>query len=230
MATISRVAFIGFGDIAKSFIKRWESKMPDVLCAYDNKIESSSQKQSLLMEYINHGVQGTFYPDEATMGAELIFCTVEPSDVQDAIEQVRESLKSGCYFFDCSELTPDSKQQLASNFHADTHYIDVAIISSLNEQACSISVLISGAEALRAAASLKQLNFDVYVVSDKAGDATMMNTIGATWFEGLETLTDQCVSEAKRAGLEKSILDYLSNHQPEQEMPKLSDAMLARLD
>ncbi|ANW25958.1 hypothetical protein BA953_17370 [Vibrio coralliilyticus] len=214
MAKVTRTAFIGFGEAAKSFIDKWQNKLPEVISAYDIKTRSTLAREAKLLEYIEHHVQGTFNASEAIIGAQCIFSLVTPSQAQTAVDSLASELKPKQWLFDCNSCAPEVKKRNASTVESyGANYVDVAIMAPVKTQQ-AIPLNISGRNATEAVTILESLGFDVNVISDHVGDATTVKMVRSVFVKGLEALTAECALAAHKSGLEQHIFSSLAKSYP----------------
>ena len=93
---INRIAFIGFGEAATAFILSWHNKSPEIINAFDLKTNSPKTREQKLLEYIEHGVQGTFHPQDAIDGTQIIFSLVTADQAEAARTRTRTEGSGSC--------------------------------------------------------------------------------------------------------------------------------------
>ncbi|UJF17860.1 NAD(P)-binding domain-containing protein [Vibrio sp. SS-MA-C1-2] len=129
MATLNRVALIGFDDTAKSFMNNWQQSLPKVISAYDIKTECPSTREAILLQYIEYGVQGTFVLEEALSSAQLIFSFVPNLQAIDIAKDCAQYIHKKQLYLDCSSTSMVVKKQAAHYFErTGLSYIDVAVM------------------------------------------------------------------------------------------------------
>ena len=111
---------------------------------------------------------------------------VAPSAARSALHETRAVLGAGSLYMDWNTLAPEVKRDLAET--APCPLIDVALLDTLDEEAASPSIAISGAGAKEAVADLVGLGFHVDVVGAAAGDAALLKSARSIFMKTLEAL------------------------------------------
>ncbi|WP_253825709.1 DUF1932 domain-containing protein [Vibrio sp. RE86] len=230
MMRISRIAFIGFGEAAKTFISSWDNKAPEIINAFDLKTNSVFTREKKLLEYIEHGVQGTFKAEEAIDGAQVIFSLVTADQAEPALQALIPSLSEKQIILDCNSCSPKTKQRLAQQVKAQgAEYIDVAIMAPVLAAKPRIPLNISGERADKVSDYLSQVGFDVEVISEQVGDASSIKMLRSVMVKGLEALTTECLLAARKSGVEEHVLKSLSSTYPGLALDDLSRYHMERM-
>ncbi|MCK8075670.1 DUF1932 domain-containing protein [Vibrio sp. 1CM2L] len=230
MATITRAAFIGFGEAAQAFLVSWGDKAPEVISGFDIKSNHAQHRESILLEYIKHGVQGAFEAHEAINGAELVFSLVTADQAEAVAKNVAKTFTPKQIFLDCNSCSPQVKQRNAELIEAcGASYLDVVIMAPVSGRTSAIPLLISGKKALEIEPLLTTLGFNVEVVSDQVGEASSIKMIRSVMVKGLEALTTECLLAARKAGVENHVLESLSTTYPALPLNDLGQYHLERM-
>jgi 3-hydroxyisobutyrate dehydrogenase-like beta-hydroxyacid dehydrogenase len=230
MVKVSRIAFIGFGEAAKTFISSWNNKAPEIINAFDIKTNNVFTRENKLLEYIDQGVQGTFRPEEAVHGAQLIFSLVTADQAEQALLQIVGSLTEKQIVLDCNSCSPQTKKRLAKLVKAQgAEYIDIAIMAPVLTSQPNIPLYLSGQKADKVAEYLTLLGFDIEVISENVGDASSIKMMRSVMVKGLEALTTECVLAARKSGVEHHVLKSLSHTYPGLELSHLSRYHMERM-
>ncbi|KFA97421.1 DUF1932 domain-containing protein [Vibrio sp. ER1A] len=227
---VTRIAFIGFGEAAKSFISAWNNKAPEIMNAFDIKTNSSLTRETKLLEYIDYGVQGTFRAQEAIRGAQVVFSLVTADQAETAIKDIIPSLGHKQLVLDCNSCSPQTKKELARlTEQQGSNYVDVAIMAPVLHSAPAIPVNLSGPKAKQAASYLTSLGFKTQVISERVGDASSIKMLRSILVKGFEALTTECLVAARKSGVEKQVLKSLSDTYPDLPLAKLSRYHMERM-
>jgi 3-hydroxyisobutyrate dehydrogenase-like beta-hydroxyacid dehydrogenase len=230
MVKVSRIAFIGFGEAATTFISSWKNRAPEIINAFDIKTNNIFTRERKLLEYIDKGVQGTFRPDEAVQGAQLIFSLVTADQAESALHQIVGSLTKKQIVLDFNSCSPQTKQRLAQTVEAQgADYIDIAIMAPVLTSQPNIPLYLSGQKAEKVAEYLTQLGFDTEVISENVGDASSIKMLRSIMVKGLEALTTEFMLAARKSGVEHHVLKSLSKTYPELELSHLSRYHMERM-
>jgi 3-hydroxyisobutyrate dehydrogenase-like beta-hydroxyacid dehydrogenase len=112
---------------------------------------------------------------------------VSPSAAMSAVEAARTALAPSALYLDWNTLPPDAKQRVAASAPAGV-VVDVALMDTLDQEAESPSLAVSGPQAGRAVAVLRALGFTVDEVGDACGDAARLKLSRSLFMKGLEAL------------------------------------------
>ncbi|WP_241033736.1 DUF1932 domain-containing protein [Vibrio maerlii] len=230
MMRISRVAFLGYGEVAKTFVSSWGAKAPQIISAFDIKTNDISTRQEKLLEYIEQGVQGTFRAEEAIHSAQVVFSLVTADQAEAALKDVRSALEPKQVVLDFNSCSPQTKKKLADIVTAQgADYVDVAIMAPVLSTQPNIPVLLSGERALDASELLTSLGFKTEVISNQVGDASSIKMLRSVMVKGLEALTTECLLAARKSGVEEHVLKSLNKTYPGLALHDLSRYHMERM-
>jgi 3-hydroxyisobutyrate dehydrogenase-like beta-hydroxyacid dehydrogenase len=136
------------------------------------------------------------FDGEARTFDRVVSC-VPPAAAALALEEARAVLHAGTLYMDWNTVAPGVKRELAAA--APCPVVDVALLDTLDEEAASPSLAISGSRAAEVAEALEALGFRVDVVGDAAGDAALLKYARSLFMKTLEALVVEF--EAATAGL-----------------------------
>ncbi|MCC8253558.1 NAD(P)-dependent oxidoreductase [Vibrio campbellii] len=227
---INRIAFIGFGEAATAFISSWHNKSPEIINAFDLKTNSPKTREQKLLEYIEHGVQGTFHPQDAIDGTQIVFSLVTADQAEAALKDLLPKLDSKQVIIDGNSCSPQTKKSIAEQVEQrGASYVDMAIMAPVLSSAPAIPVYLSGEKAAEVAEYLNSLGFVAEVISKRAGDASSIKMLRSVMVKGLEALTTECVLAARKSGVEKYVLNSLSKTYPGLQIDELSRYHMERM-
>lgn len=117
---------------------------------------------------------------------DVVVSCVVPSAAMQALEAVQASLGPATLYFEWNTVAPEIKRAVAAA--APCVVVDVALMDTLDDEAASPSVAVSGPEAGRAAAMLLELGFHVDVAGAECGDAALLKLARSLFMKSLEAL------------------------------------------
>jgi 3-hydroxyisobutyrate dehydrogenase-like beta-hydroxyacid dehydrogenase len=123
---------------------------------------------------------------DATGTFERVISCVSPVAAATALEDARPVLRADTVYLDWNTVAPVVKRALA--VAAPCPVVDVALLDTLDEEAASPSIAISGATAPDIVPELVGLGFHVDVVGDSAGDAALLKYARSIFMKTLEAL------------------------------------------
>jgi hypothetical protein len=111
---------------------------------------------------------------------------VPPAAAVEAARLVAEAIDGDGIFFEWNTTAAEVKRRIAEVVAAAT--VDVALLDSLDGDTGRPMLAVSGPEAGRGAAVLRQLGFDVNVVGDEVGEAARLKYLRSIFMKTLEAL------------------------------------------
>ena len=105
---IKKVAFIGFGEVAVTWVNSWGAARPAHLTAYDIKTG-----EEIRARFSASGVEGMATPAEALAGADAVFSVVTADQALIAAEMAAKSIDDGTLWLDCNSCAPGTKKKAA---------------------------------------------------------------------------------------------------------------------
>ncbi len=123
---------------------------------------------------------------DATRTFDRVISCVAPPSAPTALEDARPVLRADTVYLDWNTVGPVVKRALA--VAAPCPVVDVALLDTLDEEAASPSVAISGPRAPDIVPDLVGLGFHVDVVGDSAGDAALLKYARSIFMKTLEAL------------------------------------------
>lgn len=210
------ITFIGFGEAGGIFAADLADRA--VVTVWDRKfITPSAQAESLADEQAGlrqkaagAGVRVAGSLVEALDNATLIFSTVTASQALAVATEAATLLKPGQVFLDLNSVSPATKQAAAAQVQASgADYIDVAVMSPVPPKRLATPLLIGGLEAEAIARKLETLGLNSRFQSQQVGEASAIKMCRSVMIKGLEALTTECLSAARRYGVEQPVLASL---------------------
>jgi 3-hydroxyisobutyrate dehydrogenase-like beta-hydroxyacid dehydrogenase len=188
-----RVALIGFGEAGETFARAgdWHG--------HARGCDLLREREALMPAC---GVETG--PSELVFGdADIILSLVTADQAGYAAEKYCHYLAPGALWCDMNSVSPDTKRDAAYFVEfAGTAYVDVAIMAPVNPAGLAVPLLLSGAEAARAAQLLSALGFsNIRVVGHEVGRASAIKMIRSVMVKGLEALSWECAAAAEAAGI-----------------------------
>ncbi len=211
-----KVAFIGFGEAASSFVKGWGADAANIN-AYDIKTDSmnSTVRNTKWMDYDALSVQGGETLSETIEKADIVFSLVTTDQAQIVAEQAGQCLSSDTFFFDCNSCAPETKRHNADAIHsAGGRYVDAAIMAPVYPQMHKTPVGLSGIHSKDAKAVFDAFGMNASIVEGDVGAASSIKMIRSVMMKGMEALFAECVLAGRKAGVEEAVLNSLDETYP----------------
>lgn len=211
-----RIALIGFGEAAGTFLAGWALDAPQAVRAFDVKTRTAGLREAMLRRYRDAGIAGCETPAEALADAGVVFSLVTADQARAAAEAAAAAVAPGALWLDCNSCSPATKRAAAAAIEAGGgRYVDVAVMAPVAKARHRTPLLVSGVHADAAAALLRELGMRPARAGDAVGDASSIKMIRSIMIKGLEALTAECLLAARRAGVEAAVLGSLRESDPD---------------
>ncbi|MEJ2027777.1 MAG: NAD(P)-binding domain-containing protein, partial [Limibacillus sp.] len=136
-----RIAFIGFGEAARSFQASLSQRDPTLgFAAYD--IDGSHGMREAMA---SAGMEPAGSSQDAIAGADLVFSAVTADQASVAALKAAEGLAAGQVFIDINSVSPQRKRDNAAAVESTgATYIDMAVMAPVHPRGHATPVLIAG--------------------------------------------------------------------------------------
>jgi len=232
--TPGTIAFLGFGEAARAFLKGWRSEpvFTARVSAYDIKTDSPDAgiAAAKRADYATDAVTGAASAPEAVAGAQAVFSVVTADQAHEAALAALPGLARGAFFLDCDSCAPQTKERTAKAVDAaGGRYVDVAVMAPVHPRLHKTPLLISGPHAMGAAAVLAALGMNAPIHEGPVGSASSVKMVRSIIMKGLEALVCECVLTGMKAGVIDEVLDSLDDTYPGFDWRKRAAYMLERV-
>lgn len=205
-----RIAMIGFGEAAQTFVEAWGRARSAHLRVYDIKTDDPDARAGKLADYARFGLTGAEDSEQALGRAELVFSLVTADECTAAARASAPRLSSGALYLDMNSAAPATKQAAAQRIEASGgRYADVAVMAPVRTNLADVPMLVAGPHAEAARAALTQLGFAARVVGGPVGSAATIKMTRSIMIKGIEALTAECLLTARAAGVEAEVIASL---------------------
>ena len=216
-----RIAFIGFGEAARSFRTSLAERVPEIVfTAYD--IDDTSALREAMAQA---GVTRAESSAQAIADAAIIFSAVTADQATAAALEAAKSLCPGQVFIDINSVSPQRKRDNAAAVEgAGADYIDMAVMAPVHPRGHATPVLVAGPKADAFSRKvLSELGFSFDVAGESVGSATAIKMVRSLFVKGLEAITVECLLAACASGCFDEVLASLSKSYPGLEWPKIAE-------
>jgi 3-hydroxyisobutyrate dehydrogenase-like beta-hydroxyacid dehydrogenase len=163
-------------------------------------------------------------------GAEVVISAVTPGQCVAAARAAADLLSPNAWYFDLNSSSPEHKREAyAVVDRADGRYVEAALMSAIAPRRLGSPFLLGGpnADAFAVEAPSYGLS-DVTVVPGELGTAAATKLCRSVLIKGMEALFTESLLTARRNGVERAVLDSLSNMLPEGDWDRLSGYFVER--
>ena len=205
---IARVTLIGFGEAGAILAEEIQARGVQV-AVWDSKLLGGT-RGAMLEKTARCGVRPALSLAEAVQGAALIFSTVTAANALEVAAQCAPLLSGGQVFLDLNSVAPNTKRAAAALIEQHgADYLDVAVMAPVPPQRLATPLLIGGPRAEEIGPLLSSLGFHCRVWGREVGEASAIKMCRSVMIKGLEALTTECLSAARRYGVEQAVIDSL---------------------
>jgi len=226
MTAFSRVALIGFGEVGQTLAGELLKARVDV-SAYDILFDAPDSAPSRAVRTI--AVRKAQSATGAIANAELIISAVTAASDVDAARSVSSGMSRGAFYVDLNSVSPGTKTVCARLIEdAGGRYVEAAVMTPIHPKGIASPMLLGGAHAAAFLERAAPLGFDAKVFSDTLGQAAAVKMCRSVIIKGVEALLTESMLAARRYGVEKPVLDSLSDLLPAGDWEKIARYFITR--
>jgi 3-hydroxyisobutyrate dehydrogenase len=210
---ITRVAFIGFGEVGRTFTRDLQTLGVADIRAFDTAFADPQSRQ--LRDARAAGVRIADTARAATDGAELVISAVTAGAALDAAQAIALALDRDTLVVDVNSVAPNTKIEASRLVdRAGGRYVEAAVMAPVAPKGLRTSLLLGGRRAgeLLARTASWQLNARAY--SERIGAASSVKMCRSIMIKGLEALTLECVLASTHYGVLEDVLGSLGDTYP----------------
>lgn len=205
---LSHVTLVGFGEAGAILAEEIQARGVQVT-VWDIKLLGGT-RNAMLAKAARCGVRPALSLADALRGAALVFSTVTAANALGVATECAPLLTAGQLFLDLNSVAPNTKRAAAAQVEQHgADYLDVAVMAPVPPQRLATPLLIGGPRAEEIGPLLNGLGFNSRVWGREVGEASAIKMCRSVMIKGLEALTTECLSAARRYGVEQAVLDSL---------------------
>src|SRR5258705_6958723 len=226
-AGFSRVALIGFGEVGQTLGADLLAAGVSVT-AYDPLFANPKAAPSRALAKIRVVAEKT--APKAVKYAELVISAVTAASDIDAARSVVPGLPAGAFFLDVNSVSPGMKQACSQIIDgAGGRYVEAAVMTPIAPKRIASSMLLGGPHAADFIARAEPLGFSgAKAFSALIGQASATKMCRSIIIKGVEALLLESMVTARHYGIEKTVLDSLSDLLPVGDWDRLARYMISR--
>lgn len=205
---LSHVTLVGFGEAGAILAEEIQARGVQVT-VWDIQLLGGT-RNAMLAKAARCGVRPALSLADALRGAALVFSTVTAANALAVATECAPLLTAGQVFLDLNSVAPNTKRAAAAQVgQHGADYLDVAVMAPVPPQRLATPLLIGGPRAEEIGPLLNGLGFNSRVWGREVGEASAIKMCRSVMIKGLEALTTECLSAARRYGVEQAVLDSL---------------------
>lgn len=202
-----RIAIIGFGEAGQIFAQDL-AKAAEVR-VWDKKFHGQ-QAEYLSGVAAQFGVEPACSLADTLDGARLVLSLVTAGNALEVAQQAAPLLNEEQRFLDLNSIAPVTKRAAAQAIATGAgDYLDVAVMAPVPPARLATPLLIGGPQAHDTAELLNALGCHARAASERIGNVSAIKMCRSVMIKGLEALTTECLSAARRYGVEEAVLHSL---------------------
>jgi len=224
-SAFSRVALIGFGEVGQTLgadllAAGVAIAAYDVLFAKPDSVPSRALARIAVRRAENAA---------AVKDAELVISAVTAASDIEAARSVAAALPRGTFYFDVNSVSPGTKRACADIIEAaGGRYVEAAVMTPIAPKRIASPMLLGGPHAADFIARAQSLGFAGEVFSREIGLASATKMCRSVIIKGVESLLCESMVAARHYGVDKTVLDSLSDLLPVGDWDRLARYMISR--
>jgi 3-hydroxyisobutyrate dehydrogenase-like beta-hydroxyacid dehydrogenase len=226
-AGFSRVALIGFGEVGQTLGADLLTAGA-VVAAYDLLFANRDSAPARALAKIP--VSASVSAPEAVKQAELVISAVTAASDIDAARSVVPLLPSGAFYLDVNSVSPGMKQACSKIIDdSGGRYVEAAVMTPIAPKRIGSAMLLGGPHAADFIARARTLGFSgAEAFSPVIGRASATKMCRSIIIKGIEALLLESLVTARHYGVEKTVLESLSDLLPVGDWDRLARYMISR--
>jgi 3-hydroxyisobutyrate dehydrogenase-like beta-hydroxyacid dehydrogenase len=225
---MTRITLIGLGEVGTVFAEDLAARGQSGLVAWDTAFAdpgSPATRAAAALPVVTAESAGV-----AANGAGLVVSAVTAASCPAAAAAVAPGLSPGAWFFDLNSSSLGHKQQAARAVEqAGGRYVEAALMSPIAARRLASPFLLGGPHAAEFASAAGRWGLsDLTVYSQEVGRAAASKLCRSVITKGLESLLTESLLAARHYGVDKEVLDSLSNILPRADWQEVATYFISR--
>lgn len=223
------VALIGLGEVGRVFAEDLRARGIEVAGAWDTQLGDASSRPSANAAEL--GIEPAASGADAVAGCDVVVSAVTAMNCVAAAESAAPGIGDGAYFFDLNSSSPGHKRDAQAAIEAaGGRYVEAALMSPIEPRRLMAPFILGGPHAATFVADAgAALGLDAATVgSDQVGVAAATKLCRSVVVKGLESLLAESLLSARYYGVEREVLDSLSNILPEADWDAIAGYFVSR--
>ena len=207
------VALIGYGEVGRILAEDLRAA-GETVTAFDLKLDSA-EGEALRAHARAYAVTLAGSHAEAVRSAELVISAVTARQTIAAAEACALALPTGSFFLDFNSVSPGTKMAAAGVVARGAgRYVEGAVMAAVPPYRLKVPLLLGGPDAAALVPRLLALGFSAKLASGRLGLASATKMCRSVVIKGLEAMTVESLTAARRYGVEDAVLASLGETFP----------------
>lgn len=204
---LETVAVIGFGEVGRVLARGFAGGDGPTVRVFDRRL---SEDAAMADAARDAGAAAAADLAKALERAQLVISAVTAGAAQAVAEAAAGHLAPGALFLDLNSISPAGKAAGAAAIgRSGARYVEGAIMSPVGPHGHRVPILLSGPDAADAVAMLAPFGMRVSVAGIEVGAASAVKMCRSIMMKGMEALAVECLTAARRNGIENAVLASL---------------------
>jgi 3-hydroxyisobutyrate dehydrogenase-like beta-hydroxyacid dehydrogenase len=203
------IGLVGYGEVGRILAEDLRAQGVPV-AAFDLKLAGGAAGPAMRDHAGVHGVTLAASHAELAAGCGLVVSAVTASQAVGVAQACAPALRSGAFFLDMNSASPGAKIRAAALIDgAGGRYVEGAVMTSVPPYRIKVPLLLGGPNAAALEPVLNALGFAASTASDTLGVASATKMCRSVMIKGLEAMVIECLTAARRHGVEDAVLASL---------------------
>jgi 3-hydroxyisobutyrate dehydrogenase-like beta-hydroxyacid dehydrogenase len=224
------LAFIGFGEVGRTFATDLITKQGVGIAAYDLLFDEPKVRADRISAAQEMGVRTASDAADASRDARIVISAVTAGATFGVAEAAARYLRPGQLFLDVNSASPSTKKRAAAQVEAaGGRYVEGAVMAAVAGPRLKVPILAGGPAAQQAADILNPLGMHLTPVSTEFGRASAMKLSRSIVMKGIEAAMVEMTAAARAWDVEREVIASLQGTYPGIDWEKLSASCAERV-
>jgi 3-hydroxyisobutyrate dehydrogenase-like beta-hydroxyacid dehydrogenase len=227
---MTRLAFIGFGEVGQAFAKGFAGKSGVTVAAYDLKFGIAEMRRDMISRAEALSVRVAADAADAAREARVVISAVTAAAAEEVAADAARYLRPGQIFLDVNSASPNTKRTAAGHVAAaGADYVEGAVMAAVAGPGLKVAILAGGLAAKTTAELLNPLGMNLKPVATEIGRASATKLSRSIVIKGMEAILVQCAAAAREWDVEADVLASLKATYPGIDWPQQIDYAAERV-
>jgi 3-hydroxyisobutyrate dehydrogenase-like beta-hydroxyacid dehydrogenase len=218
---MTRLAFIGFGEVGQTFARGLAGKDGVQVAAYDLKFDVPQLRSDMIGRAEPLGVRVAADAADAARDAHVVISAVTAAAAGEVALAAARYLKPGQIFLDVNSASPNTKRTASGHVAASgADYVEGAVMAAVAGPGLKVAILAGGPAAKAAAELLNPLGMNLTPVAIEIGRASATKLSRSIVIKGIEAILVQCAAAARKWDVEADVVASLKATYPGIDWPQ----------
>jgi 3-hydroxyisobutyrate dehydrogenase-like beta-hydroxyacid dehydrogenase len=218
---MTRLAFIGFGEVWQTFARDLAGRDGVAVAAYDLKLDNPQARGDMIARAEALGVRAAADAADASHDARVVISAVTAASAGEVAAAAARYLKPGQIFFDINSASPNTKRAGARHVAASgAAFVEGAVMAAVAGPGLKVPILAGGPAAATAAEVLNPLGMSIEPVATEVGRASATKLSRSIVIKGIEAILVQCAAAARAWDVEADVIASLQRTYPGIDWPQ----------